>query len=399
MADEDDDQKRSDGPDGGPQGDAGGDKASDDKPGDDKPGDERGDGQDGGEDGDKPQKKKPNPLRNPKVLIIGAVVIAVVALGGLLWWLHARQYVKTDDAFVDTHIVRLAPQVSGQVSRVYVDDNAPVRAGEVLLEIDASAARATYDQAQAQRGEALAKLDQARAQIDVSQAAYNQARDQARGLQAQADAALRDAARLTRLQATTPRAVAQQQVDDAVAQARQISAQRDAALHQAQSAAAQVKAAATGIEGARASLQAAEAAMAENKLTLGHTQVIAPVDGFIAQKTVAPGGYVQPGQELMAVVPRQMWVTANFKETQLKNMRVGQPVDMKVDACPADLHGKIASIQRGSGQAFALLPAENATGNYVKVVQRVPVKIAFANVPKECPLGPGLSVQPRVKVR
>jgi membrane fusion protein (multidrug efflux system) len=345
------------------------------------------------------KKKKPNPLKNPKVLIIGAIVVVVVIIAALLWWLHARQYVKTDDAFVDTHIVRLAPQVSGQVSRVFVDDNVPVRAGQVLVEIDASSARASYEQAEAQRGEALARLDQARAQIQVNQAAYNQSRDQARGLQAQADAAQRDAARLTRLQATTPRAVARQQVDDTVAQARQASAQRDAALHQAQSAAAQIKAAATGVTGAQASLRAAEATMSENKLTLGHTQVIAPVDGFVAQKQVAIGGYVQPGQQLMAIVPRQMWVTANFKETQLKNMRVGQPVTMKVDACPADLEGKIVSIQRGAGQAFALLPSENATGNYVKVVQRVPVKIAFANVPKECPLGPGLSVQPRVKVR
>jgi membrane fusion protein (multidrug efflux system) len=356
-----------------------------------------GDKEDG--DSDKPKAKKPNPLKNPKVLIIGGIVLLVLAVGGVLYWLHARQYQSTDDAFVDTHIVRLAPQVPGQVLRVLVDDNAVVKAGQVLVEIDASSARAALDQAEAQRGQALAQLGQARAQIGVSKATYRQARDQAAGLQAQADSANRDAQRLTGLLATTPRAVAAQQVDQTVAQARSATAQRDAALRQADGAQAQVRATLTQIEGAQATLKAAEASIAENQLTLGRTQLVAPVAGYVSQKSVAPGGYVQPGQQLLALVPLQMWVTANFKETQLKLMRVGQPVDMSIDACPTRLYGKVVSIQRGAGQAFALLPSENATGNYVKVVQRVPVKIAFGDVPKTCPLGPGLSVQPRVKVR
>jgi membrane fusion protein (multidrug efflux system) len=349
--------------------------------------------------GQPPPRKKPNPLKNPKVLIIGGIVLAVLLIGGFFYWLYARQYVKTDDAFVDTHVVRLAPQVPGQVSRVLVDDNAVVRAGQVLVEIDASAARTALNQAEAQRGQALAQLASAQAQIGVSQAAWRQARDQAGGLQAQAGAAGRDAQRLRGLQASTPRAVASQQVDDTAAQARQAVAQRDAALRQAEGAEAQVRAGRASIAGAQAQLKASEATIAENQLTLGHTLVIAPVAGYVAQKTVAAGGYVQPGQQLMAIVPTQMWVTANFKETQLKNMRVGQPVEMSVDACPVTLRGKVASIQRGAGQAFSVLPSENATGNYVKVVQRVPVKITFDQVPRTCPLGPGLSVQPKVKVR
>jgi membrane fusion protein (multidrug efflux system) len=353
---------------------------------------------DGGDDSES-RKKKPNPLKNPKVLLIGAIVLAVLLIGGVFYWLHARQYVSTDDAFVDTHLVRLAPQVTGQVTRVLVDDNALVRAGQVLVEIDASSARAALDQALAQRGQALAQIGQAEAQIGVSQASYRQAKDQASGLAAQAAETNRDAQRLTGLQATTPRAVAAQQVDQTVAQAKQATAQRDAALRQAEGAAAQVRAARTQIEGAKAVLQAANATIAENQLTLGRTQVIAPVAGYISQKNVAPGAYVQPGQQLMAVVPLQMWVTANFKETQLKTMRVGQPVTLSVDACPVKLRGRVDSIQRGAGQAFAVLPPENATGNYVKVVQRVPVKITFDDVPKTCPLGPGLSVQPTVKVR
>jgi membrane fusion protein (multidrug efflux system) len=353
---------------------------------------------DGGGDG-KPAKKKPNPLKNPKVLIIGGIVLVVLVIGGSLYWLHARQFVSTDDAFVDTHIVRLAPQVSGEVTRVLVADNAVVRAGQVLVEIDASTVRAQLDQAQAQRGQAIAQIGQAQAQVGVSQASYHQARDQAAGLTAQAAQANSDARRLTSLQATTPRAVAAQQVDQTVAQAKQTTAQRDAALRQAEGAAAQIKAARTQIQGAKAVLAAADATISENQITLGRTSIVAPVAGYVSQKTVAAGGYVQPGQQLMAIVPLEMWVTANFKETQLKNMRVGQPVDMSVDACPVKLHGKVNSIQRGAGQAFALLPSENATGNYVKVVQRVPVKITFEDVPRTCPLGPGLSVSPTVKVR
>jgi membrane fusion protein (multidrug efflux system) len=352
-----------------------------------------------GKGGPDDQRKKANLLKNPTVLLIGGIVLIILIVGGLFWWLHARQYVNTDDAFVDVHTVRLAPQAPGQVSQVLVDDNALVEPGQMLVEIDASTARAALDQAEGQKTEALAKIDQARAQVAVNQATERQSLDQVAGLRAQAESAERDAARLNGLLAANPRAVAKQDVDDVTAKARAAAAQRDAASHQAQGAAAQVRAAQAAITSAQATLQSINATIAQNQITLGYTRIAAPIEGYVAQKSVAPGAYVQPGQQLMAIVPRQMWVTANFKETQLKRMRVGQPVDMKIDACPTHLTGKVASIQRGAGQAFALLPSENATGNFVKVVQRVPVKISFDDVPKECPLGPGLSVQPRVKVR
>lgn len=359
------------------------------------------DGKDGdGKDGDgKDEKKKPNPLKNPLVIIGIVVAVVVIAVVALIWWLNARQYESTDDAFVDTHIIRLAPQVAGQVSSVRVDDNVLVQPGQVLVEIDSSTARASLDQALGQRGEAVAKLAQAQAQIGVSEAQWRQSRRQEAGLAATADVAARDAARYRALQANAPRAVAGTQVDQAAGQARSTAAQRDAAADQAKGALAQLQAAKTGVAGAKASLQSAEATIAENRITLGHNTVVAPVEGYVTQKTVAPGAYVQPGQQVLAIVPRQMWVTANFKETQLKLMRVGQPVTMSIDACPTKLRGHVLSIQRGAGQAFALLPSENASGNYVKVVQRVPVKIGFDDVPKDCPLGPGLSVTPKVKVR
>jgi membrane fusion protein (multidrug efflux system) len=202
------------------------------------------------------------------------------------------------------------------------------------------------------------------------------------------------------LKASTPQAVAQGQIDQAVAVARNTAAQRNAAQQQVKSAYAQITAARAAVAGAQARVETSRAQTQQSRLNLGYTRVFAPVDGHVARRTVAVGSYVAPGQQLLALVPLHMWVTANFKEIQLKKIRPGQSVTVHVDGCPAqDLRGHVDSIQRGAGQAFALLPAENATGNYVKVVQRVPVKILLEDVPRDCPIGPGMSVEPKVSVR
>ncbi len=143
-----------------------------------------------------------------------------------------------------------------------------------------------------------------------------------------------------------------------------------------------------------------DAQVREAQLSFGYARIVAPVDGHVTQRKAAVGTYVTPGQQMLAIVPLAMWVTANFKETQLAQLRPGQHAHINIDACPdTDAQGHIDSVQRGAGQAFALLPAENATGNYVKVVQRVPVKILFDKVRGDCPLGPGLSVVPEIRVR
>ena len=188
------------------------------------------------------------------------------------------------------------------------------------------------------------------------------------------------------LQSTNPQAVAQQQVDQAVAADR--------------NAQAQVASAAAQVAGAKAQIKTIEAQIVTAQINLGYTEITAPVDGHVTQRNAALGNYVTPGQDLMTIVPLQLWVTANFKETQLALMRPGQAVSVTADACGTEtINGHIDSIQRGAGQAFGILPPENATGNYVKVVQRVPVKILLDNVPKDCTLGPGMSVEPTVKVR
>jgi membrane fusion protein (multidrug efflux system) len=320
---------------------------------------------------DDEKEKKPSIFQKTWFRIAAAIVVIAILIGVFVWWLIERQYENTDDAFIDTHIVHIAPQVAGQVRRVYVNDNQTVRRGQPLIEIDSA--------------DALAKLSQAQAQEAQAETQYHQAIASERGAQAQADNTSRDLARYRLLKRTSPQAVAQQQIDQATAAAKNAMAQRDAARAQ--------------INGALAQIKVDNAQIAAAQLTLSYTHIVAPSDGTVAQRTVAAGNYVSPGQEMMAIVPLRVWVTANFKETQLQLMRIGQPVTVEVDSCDQEIRGHVDSIQRGAGQAFGILPPENATGNYVKVVQRVPVKIVLDRVPPECHLGPGMSVEPDVKVR
>jgi membrane fusion protein (multidrug efflux system) len=354
------------------------------------------------EDGkDKPEeKKKPSPFKNPLVLAIIAVVLVVLLVGGLLLWLHARHFQSTDDAFVDVQIVRIAPQIAGQVTHVQVNDNQTVSAGQPLISIDSADADTKVAEAQAKEAQAQSQVDDARVQISVAKASYQQALADVASAAASADNAARDQARYDSLQATNPAAVAQQQLDQIHAQARTTQAQLTGANKAAQAKLAQVQAAETQVTSGENQVKAAQSELNAANINLGYASIRAPLAGTIAQKTVAPGNYVQPGTQLMAIVPLQLWVTANFKETQLDLMRPGQQATLKVDACPHDkITGHVDSIQRGAGQAFAILPPENATGNYVKVVQRVPVKVLIDTIPKTCPLGPGMSVVPKVRVR
>ena len=345
-------------------------------------------------------KRKSSWLRRPIVLITGAAILLLIIAIVAIWWWHASAFESTDDAFIDARTVRVAPRISGQVSRVPVTDNQFVHAGDVLVEIDPADAQAALDQAVAQQTQAQTAQGQAQADVEVAEAQRRQALATASGADAQALNAQQDLRRYHDLKASTPQAVAQGQLDQATAAARNANAQRDAARQQIHSADAQIAAARAGLSGAQARLQTARAQLRQAQLNFSYTRVLAPVDGHVTKRTVAVGSYVAPGQELLAIVPLRLWVTANFKEDQLARIRAGQSVTVHVDACPAvDLDARVDSIQRGAGQAFALLPAENATGNFVKVVQRVPVKIVLENVPRNCPLGPGMSVEPSVRVR
>jgi membrane fusion protein, multidrug efflux system len=347
------------------------------------------------------QDKKPSVFRKPLFWVILLAVAAVIIIGGLLWWLDARKYESTDNAFVDTHIVRLAPEVAGTLVEVADVDNRHVEAGRLLAVIKPRGPEAQLAEAQANVVAGEAQARQAEANISAALAAQAQAAAQARAPLAEAEKAAQDLARYQALLRLDRASVAAQQLDQARAAARSAAAQAAAARRQIDNAAAQVEVARRAARAARAQTGAQRARVQQAQVTLGNLRLTAPVAGTVVNRQVNLGSYVAPGTQLMALVPDRMWVTANFKETQLKLMRIGQPVTLKVDAFPdVELRGRVDSFQRGAGQAFALLPPQNATGNYVKVVQRVPVRIEFVGEEwKKLPLGPGMSVIPTVQVR
>lgn len=347
---------------------------------------------------------KPPVFRRPLFWIILVGVVSVVVIGGTFYWLDARRYESTDDAFVDAHIVRIAPTVAGTLKEVADVDNRHVEAGHLLAVISAEGPQARVAEADANAKQALAQYEQSVAQVIAAQASRDQVAAQARAPIANAAKAAQDLARYQELLRIDPAAVAAQQLDAARAQARATAADAAAAARQVASADANVSVARRQIGAARALVEARRAQTSQAKVTLGDNRLVAPISGQVVNRQVALGSYVAPGTQLMAIVPDHVWITANFKETQLKLMRVGQPVTIKVDAYPeVAFKGHVDSIQRGAGQAFALLPPQNATGNYVKVVQRVPVRIEFdpgnGPDPRQYPLGPGMSVVPTVKVR
>ena len=344
--------------------------------------------------------KKKGLLDRPVLLIGVAAAVVVVLVASVLWWLHERHFESTDDAFIDAHIVRLAPQMAGRVTAVLADDNELVQPGQPLVVIDSSDALTRVAQAQAQRAQAQAQVENALAQLQVDLAALRQSRAEVAASAAQATMAALELARYQRLAGMNRAAVAQQQFDQLQATVDQTAAQRDASTQAARMRSAQIAAARALIASGQQQVKAAQAQLDNASLNLGYSRIDAPVVGHVAQKSVAVGDYVQPGTQILAIVPLKLWVTANFKETQLALMRSGQSVTIKVDACPARaIRGHVDSIQRGAGQAFGILPPENATGNFVKVVQRVPVKIVMDETLPDCPLGPGMSVDPQVTVR
>ncbi|MET0754422.1 MAG: HlyD family secretion protein, partial [Pyrinomonadaceae bacterium] len=413
------------------------------------------------------------------------------AVAGFIYWLYARQFESTDDAFVDGDIVQVSPKVSAYVAKVYVKGNQLVHKGDLLVELEAKdyevkleQAKAALRTAQAQRNQAAANVDltrkttgasqtqarsnvstaqsnveqtrlaaeskqsqirQAQNVVKTAQANLNQTRTQISQAEANLSLAQKEYNRRLSLynsgdiskqlldQATNALQSAQSQLDSArrqvdAAQARvgeaqagvttaqenyrQSLAQIDVTraqvgesvgrLEEANTAPERIEVSQSQIGTSEASIEQAEAAVHEAELELSYTKIYAPEEGFVTRKNVQEGQLVQPGAPLMAVSQSdEVWVVANFKETQLELMHPGETVEIKVDAYPNEtFHGKIESIQAGTGSRFSVLPAENATGNYVKVVQRIPVKIVFDEPADRVKmLVPGMSVEPKVKVR
>jgi membrane fusion protein, multidrug efflux system len=368
-------------------------------------------------------KERPRARRRFTLPLMLSALLVLATLTGAYYFAESQSYESTDDAFIDGHIIRVAPQIVGRVQRVLVSDNQLVHKGDLVLEIDPRDAEAQLRQKQAllesNRASAVAaqaSVDGARANVQSQQATVEQDQADVDSSQAQADQAADNLRRVQDL--FVKKAVSSQDLINAQdanrsAQANVNSARKKVVAAQAlvSQAEAQVNTFEALLKYVQAQIQEGEANVQTAELSDSYTKIFAPVTGRVTKKAVEPGDYVQIGQALFALVQTapdpnaerlsdSVWVTANFKETQLRHMSPGQPVEISVDSLGGrKFSGHVNSIQAGSGAWFSLLPPENATGNYVKVVQRVPVKILFDKTP-DTPwqLGPGESVVPTVHV-
>ena len=376
------------------------------------------------------------------------LVLLVLATGGLFWWLHARQFETTDDAEVDAHLNPISARIDGTIARVYVDDNQTVAAGQALVDLDPRDYQVALDQSMAQLTQARSMVIAQQPNVPITQVENitNISTGEADVANAQAalSAAERerdsDAAKLTEAEANDARAqadlarykiliakeeVSEQEYDQIVAAAKAQAAtvlssratlqaaaqtvdQRRAQLQEAQSRLAQYRRTAPAqiairratVASEQASAQSAEAQVEQAQLRLAYCKIPAPVSGIVMKRSAEVGERISAGQQLMQIVQiGDIWVTANFKETQLRNIRARQPVAIHVDALKQDFSGYVQDVAGSTGSVASVLPPENATGNYVKVVQRIPVRIRFnPNQRGLDRLRPGMSVEPQVRI-
>jgi membrane fusion protein (multidrug efflux system) len=355
---------------------------------------------------DKPEEKPKDKPRSKLPLIIAGVVLVVALLAWLIYWLATRDEITTDDAYTDGRAVSIAANVSGYVTALAVNDNRFVHTGDQLVTIDPREDAAALAQAQANVILAQAQLSSAVVDLQTTRvrAPSQLVQAQAQLTQAQAQEA-QTRRNFAREITADQRATSPTDVDQATEQLRSAQAAVASARAQVATAAlvpAQIQSAADAVQERQAQLAQAQANLAQAQVKYSYNVITAPQDGFITMRNVERGTYVQAGQQIFYIVTPQVWVSANFKETQLTRIRPGQRVIMTVDAYPGlELHGHVDSIQWGSGARFTEFPAENATGNFVKIVRRVPVKIIIdSGLPPAMPGLPlGISVEPTVYVK
>jgi membrane fusion protein, multidrug efflux system len=337
-----------------------------------------------------------------RAALAGVAAAALFGAGywGYNYWTVGRFEVSTDDAYVRADSTTIAPKISGYIAEVFVQDNEAVKAGQVVARIDDRDFRAALDQARANVEAAQAAVASKRAQLDAQQPIIDTARATVAVDQANAIFSDQDYQRYTDLAKTGYGSVQNAQSATAKFAAARAATERDAAALKA--AQKQIELITADLLAARAQVSHAEAALRQAELNLSYTAISAPVDGVVGNRTLRIGQYVQAGTQLMVVVPlANTYIVANFKETQLTDVKPGQEVDIEVDMFPgADIKGRVDSIAPASGQEFALLPPDNATGNFTKVVQRVPVKIVLD--PSHSLAGalrPGMSVTPTINTK
>ena len=316
---------------------------------------------------------------NKRVLVVvGLIALAALGTGGRMWY-RSQNFVETENAYVAGRVHPVSARISGVVSKVLVDDNQRVKAGDVIAELDPADQHVKVEQIEAQIASARQQVLQAEAQVAQVRAQASAAGAQVVQAQAQLLRTKQDAERFGQLYNTTMKAVSKSEVDAANAARAGATADVAARRDNAAAAQAQITAASSAREVLKAQIGVLQAQLKEARQQLAYNRVLAPVAGRIGRRSAEVGARVQPGQQLAAVVEDEVWITANFKETQLANLATGQAVNLEIDALPGQhLVGHVHSFSPASGNQFALLPADNATGNFTKVVQRVPVKIVLA---------------------
>ncbi|HUI20642.1 MAG TPA: HlyD family secretion protein [Methylocella sp.] len=343
--------------------------------------------------------------RRPFRILAGAFVLIVLAGSGIYYWLSIRNIEWTDDAYTDGRAVSVAPQVSGQVASLDVTDNQFVRQGQPLIHIDPRQYKYARDLAEGELATTKAQLEGLRLGVEIAKKNFPARLKQAQAQLASAQAAEAKAQADYQRQRSLPKqATTQQEVDAATAALQQAQAEvklAEAGVVAAEPVPQQIGQAEAQVGQYEGQLEQAQARLDQANLNLFWTVVTAPQDGWITKRNVEMGNYVTPGQQIFSIVAPEVWVTANFKETQLALMRPGQKVQIEVDAYPQlKLKGHVDSIQLGSGSKFTAFPPENATGNFIKIVQRVPVKIVIdSGLDPAIPLPLGISVVPTVTVR
>ncbi|MFW5501188.1 MULTISPECIES: HlyD family secretion protein [unclassified Maridesulfovibrio] len=372
------------------------------------------------------QTKNKIPAKKFKITIISSVLVLILGVAvAYPFYEHAINHESTDDAFIEAHVVSISPRVPGHVSKVFISDNQKVEEGQLLAEIDLRNYQVALEIAEARKDSANAAVKEAEALVVAAEKELSQKQaefssqtavlSRYRAQVSEAEAGhFRDANDLSRISRIAKAgAVSIQEFDHAKAQEKMARANLRSAKSNIYTQNAKILEAQAGIEAAagklqqafaqteirRAKLEEAEAQVRQAQLNLSYTRITAPCSGYITKKTVESGNYVMAGQKLLNIVSPEVWIVANFKETQIKNMREGQHVDIDIDSFPGiEFNGHVDSIQRGTGSRFTLLPPENAAGNFIKVVQRVPVKIVFDDPALAYTLAPGMSVIPSVDI-
>lgn len=342
--------------------------------------------------------KKRRPKLTKKRVFVPAIAAIILILIGGYAAVMATHYQSTDDAFVEGRIISVAPRVSGPVIHLLVDDNQQVKKGDLLLEIDPNDYKVKLDQAQAKLAEAKARLNVSTHDVSKNASNVRQSVDDTTSAMSKLDFAQKDYNRYNDMYKTG--VVSKQDYDRSSKDLDVTSADYKSASNRAKAMKSELDSSIAKTQSVQAEIQRLEAEVEQAKLNLSYTKIYAPSDGKISARSVEQGNYVQIGQPLLSVVPVQMWVVANYKEGQLTHMHPGQQAWISVDTYPGKkFKAHVDSIQRATGAKSSLFPPENAVGSYVKIVQRVPVKIMFDEDYTKYNIVPGMSVVPRVKIK